>query len=667
MKQQWKWFAPQMLGVAVLWSGCGGAQEIQPCPEPTVLEAEVEDLDVADADPTSDETLILDGTPDIPDALRSRVNQYLNVRSASLSSLSDAGDRVLVTTRFAETYQLHGIDVPMGYREQLTFFDEPISGAWFRPGENDQVVYRMDAGGTEAYQLFHLDRATGVTRALTDGGRSGGALFSNAGDQIAYSFNDLVEQDTHVWIMNPDDPSSAHVIAPMEGYWYPLDFSPSDDQLLVGRYISSTESEIWLVDLEDVTTATRVTPEAPGSYPFAVFADDETILLATDEGSEFDNLYLVPLDGGDRVQLNAEIPWNVEDVAVAPDGETVAFAMNEGGFSRVYVYDIGDGEAEPISALPDGIVYGMQFAADAPVLGFTFNSATSPGDVYTYNLEDEDLTRWTQSEVGGLNPEGFVSPELVDFESFDGLRVPAYLYQPEGDGPFPVVVSIHGGPESQARPYFSSTIQYLVSEMGVAVLVPNVRGSDGYGRTYLTLDNGMLREDSVRDIGAALDWIDTQDALDSERVGVLGGSYGGYMVLASLMHYSDRIVAGVDVVGISNFVTFLENTRDYRRDLRRVEYGDERDPEMREFLLSISPTENVDRIQSALFVAQGANDPRVPASEAEQIVDAVRAAGRDVWYMLAMNEGHGFAKKENRDTYTLLTLMFFAEHFGIAN
>jgi dipeptidyl aminopeptidase/acylaminoacyl peptidase len=212
--------------------------------------------------------------------------------------------------------------------------------------------------------------------------------------------------------------------------------------------------------------------------------------------------------------------------------------------------------------------------------------------------------------------------------------------------------------------YFSPQTQYAVVESGMAVLYPNVRGSAGYGKTYLTLDNGERREDSVKDIGALLDWIATRPELDAKRVGVLGGSYGGYMVLAALIHFGDRIAAGVDVVGISNFVTFLENTAEYRRDLRRVEYGDERDAAMREHLLKISPTNNVHKIMSALFVAQGANDPRVPASEAEQIVKAVRNAGHDVWYMLAKNEGHGFAKKENRDLYYLLTLMFFEKHLG---
>jgi dipeptidyl aminopeptidase/acylaminoacyl peptidase len=236
------------------------------------------------------------------------------------------------------------------------------------------------------------------------------------------------------------------------------------------------------------------------------------------------------------------------------------------------------------------------------------------------------------------------------------------LYKPPGDGPFPVVVSIHGGPESQARPAFSSTYQLWLRELGVAILVPNVRGSSGYGKTYVGLDNGFKREDSVRDIGKLLDWIGTQPDLDSDRVAVFGGSYGGYMVLASAVHFSDRLSAAVDIVGISSFVTFLENTQDYRRDLRRVEYGDERDPAMRAHLEKISPVNNVEKITVPMFVVQGQNDPRVPVTEAEQIVAALRKQGQMVWYMNALNEGHGYRKKENRDLYQQATVLFFREH-----
>ena len=293
----------------------------------------------------------------------------------------------------------------------------------------------------------------------------------------------------------------------------------------------------------------------------------------------------------------------------------------------------------------------------------SLNTYQSPSDTYTLALSrnplrHKDLVRWTQSEVGGLDTSTFVEPQLITYSTFDNRNIPAFVYTKPSREPQPVIIYIHGGPEGQSRPSFSSTFQLWIDQLGATVITPNVRGSEGYGKTYLGLDNGFQREDSVKDIGALLDWIAQQPDLDASRVAVYGGSYGGYMVLASAVHYSERLSAAIDIVGISNFVTFLKNTKDYRRDLRRVEYGDERDPAMREFLEKISPNNNVDKITVPMFVAQGENDPRVPVTESEQIVDALREADKIVWYMNALNEGHGYRKKENRDLYQQAVILF---------
>ena len=325
-----------------------------------------------------------------------------------------------------------------------------------------------------------------------------------------------------------------------------------------------------------------------------------------------------------------------------------------------------------VDNIPTGLAFGLTFSPDDSKLAMTLNTASTPSDSFVLDLGDSpldygELKRWTTSEVGGLNTSTFRTPELISYPTFDEVdsaprQIPAWIYKPVGNGPFPVVVSIHGGPEGQSRPGFSSTYQMWMEKLGVAVVIPNVRGSAGYGKTYLSLDNGFKREDSVRDIGALLDWMETQPDLDSDRVAVFGGSYGGYMVLASSFHYSDRLKAAVDIVGISNFVTFLENTQDYRRDLRRVEYGDERDPEMRAYLENIAPMNHVDKIRHPMLIVQGENDPRVPVTESEQVVAALREQGQAVWYMNALNEGHGYRKKENRDIYQQATVLFLREH-----
>ncbi|HWN68397.1 MAG TPA: prolyl oligopeptidase family serine peptidase, partial [Haliangium sp.] len=582
------------------------------------------------------ETLRLEGTPAVPDAVRQRIERYLETRSAELGDLRDDGGAVLMTTRFGDTAQVHHVRAPMGARTQLTFLSEPAGWPRFVPGAASSVIYTADAGGNEQYQIWRLDLDTGNQTRLTDpSARNTSPVWSRDGKRLAYASNARNKRDFDIWVGDGKDAGSAARVLDVTGSWAPLDWSPDDKKLLLGEYISATESAVHLLDVAS-RTLTRVSPPGPVAHEEAHFGQDgKTIYVTSDREGEFKELYETDLEGKSWRSLTRDVPWDVEGVALAPDGRTLAFTVNQDGYSSLHLLDTRTRKHRPVPELPRGIIAGLRFARRAPVLGFTMATAVSTGDVYTYDLRRRGVTRWTESEMGGL-PKGRLSePELVRYKSFDGREIPAFYFKPAGAGPFPVLVSIHGGPEAQARPNFSSPIQYLVNESRIAVLVPNVRGSSGYGKTYLNLDNGALREDSVKDIGALLDWIATRPELDARRVGVFGGSYGGYMVLASLVHFGNRITAGTDIVGISNFVTFLESTAEYRRDLRRVEYGDERDPQMRAHLEKISPLRRAGEIRSALFVAQGANDPRVPASEAAQIVAAVRGAGQDVWYMLA--------------------------------
>ena len=384
------------------------------------------------------------------------------------------------------------------------------------------------------------------------------------------------------------------------------------------------------------------------------FLSDDRIVLASDAQGEFRQLAV--LDPALSKPQWKATSWDVTDIEVS-DGGRAAYALNEDGASRLFLLN-----PDAAVDLPVGIVSGMKFSPDGKRLGFTLSRPDAPSDAYTYEIAEKKLVRWTYSETGGLDPSAFVAPQRISYKSFDQRVIPAYVYKPRGAKRAPVVISIHGGPEGQYQPFFTPLTQYWVSELGLAVIAPNVRGSTGYGKTYVALDNAEKREDSVKDIGALLDWIAAQPDLDASRVAVLGGSYGGYMVLASLVHFGDRIKAGVDIVGIANFVTFLEKTSGYRVDLRRVEYGDERDPQMRAVFERISPANHADRIKSALMVAHGRNDPRVPFFEAEQIAAKVRAQGRPVWTLYAGNEGHGFARKENRDYMNAATALFFRKH-----
>lgn len=613
--------------------------------------------------------LVIEGIPEIPPALVQRLEQYSNTRSAAQHGWDPVGGGLYITTRFGETSQVHRVDRPMGARQQLTFFPEPIRGAAVSPDPaRPGFLFLKDIGGSEFYQVFWFDARSGQSSLLTDGtSRHGSVVFSPSGRRLAYFGTGRNGTDWDIYVAEASSPDKARRVLEATGSFSPLDWASDERRLLVGRYVSINESYLYVLDTETGELREVNPSEEKIAYGTSVFSrDGRSVYLTSDEGSEFQRLRRYDLETGRQTVLTESIPWDIEELELSREGDRLAFTANQGGVKTLYLLDTTSGRFEQVQGLPQGIISGLDFHPAGTHLAFTADTPATPGDVFTLRLADGNLERWTRSEVGGLDTSTFVEPTLIEFPTFDGRKIPAFYYRPKGPGPRPVVIMIHGGPESQYTPSFSATVQYFVTEMGLAVLAPNVRGSSGYGKSYLLLDNGTKREDSVKDIGALLDYIAAQPELDENRVAVFGGSYGGYMVLASMTHFADRLAAGIDVVGISNFVTFLENTQDYRRDLRRAEYGDERDPEMRAHLERISPTNNARKITDPLLVVQGLNDPRVPATESEQMVDVIRTNGGTVWYLLAKDEGHGFRKKGNRDVYTQAVVLFL-ERFLLNN
>ncbi len=615
------------------------------------------------------DNLVVEGVPPITPELRAEVGRYLEFRAAGFLDWHPSRREVLITTRFGDTPQLHLVSTPGGARKQLTFSPEPVRGAVFQPGSGGSILFQQDTGGGEFYQLYRYDAADGRTTLLTDGkSRNTGPLFSPSGKWLAYSSTKRTGRDTDVRLMDPANPSADRVLLELEGGgWQVADWSKDERTLLVQEYVSINESYLWLADVE-TGKKTLITPRSGDKIAWgdARFAKDGLGVYATsDRGTEFQQLVRLDLSTFRPTVLTKDIPWDVEAFDLSPDGETIAFVTNEAGSSRLHLRGLKKWKELTAPKTPMGVITGVKFHANSLDLGFTLSSAKSPSDVFSYNLKTGTLDRWTESETGGLNPETFVEPSLVKVRSFDGVEVSAFLYRPDATkfpGKRPLLIAIHGGPESQSRPGFQARNNYYLNELGLALLVPNVRGSAGYGKTFLTLDNGYKREDSVKDIGAFIDWARKDTSFDPERIAVIGGSYGGYMVLASMIHFGEHLRCGVDIVGISNFLTFLKNTQDYRRDLRRVEYGDERVPEMAEFLEAISPTTNVGKLTKPLFVVQGKNDPRVPVTEAEQMVKALRDQGGSVWYLMAKDEGHGFGKKANADFQFMAQILFFREH-----
>lgn len=615
------------------------------------------------------ENLVVEEIPSIPAELKADAGRYLEFRSAALNSWHPTRREILITTRFADSSQLHLVKMPGGARKQLTFFPEPVAGGLFRPKTGEFIVFAQDLGGGEFYQLYRYDLADGRTTLLTDGkSRNMGGHWAKSGKSIAYTSTRRSGRDTDIYIMDPADPKTDRLLLEVQGGgWSVQDWSPDEKELLLIEYISINESHVWLANVEakaKILVTEKGTEKV--SYSQARFAKEgKAIYLTTDRDSEFHRLARMDLENKSVTFLTAGIPWDVGDFELSPDGKHIAFVTNEDGVGVLRLIDTKTRRAQNLPKLPFGLVSNLQWHENGRDLGFNLNSAKSPQDVYSLDVQSGKVERWTESETGGLNPEQFVEPRRVKLKSFDGLPISAFVYQPDKkkySGKRPVIISIHGGPEGQARPIFQARNNFYLNELGVAIIYPNVRGSDGYGKTFLTLDNGFKREDSVRDIGAIIDWVRQQPDLDGERIAVMGGSYGGYMVLASMVHFADRLRCGVDVVGISSFLTFLKNTQDYRRDLRRVEYGDERDEKMRDFLEKISPLGQVSKLTKPLLLVQGKNDPRVPLTEAEQMVKAIRENGGKVWYLMAKDEGHGFAKKRNVDFQFLATILFLQEH-----
>lgn len=611
------------------------------------------------------DTLVLQGIPAPERAVAERVKQYIDTRSAVVFDVLPDASGVLVGTRFASTAQAHLVSSPGGARHQLTFRDEPVAQVAFVPGQPQALTYVSDKGGDENFQIFRLDLSTGRTSRLTDFvGRVESYRWSPKGDRIAYVHSGRNGRDTDLYLGNGVDAAGEKRLVELEGTWTPVDWSADGRRLLLQHYISVEHNPLFVVDVETGGMTPIGDPSARVANPTARFGADDTVYVVSDREGDFASLYATEIGSDTFTALTPSLAWDVEEIALSPDGRTLALNVNEDAWSSLYLLDLRSKKLTKASGLPAGIYADLQYAARANRIALTVAAPNDTADAYTWDPKSRAATRWTTSEMGGLRRENLVTPQSFRYHTFDNREVPAFIYRPpRADGVrHPVVINIHGGPEGQSRPFFSPLAQYLATEAGIAMVYPNVRGSTGYGKAYVGLDNGLFRENSVKDIGALLDWIAQDPSLDPTNVAVIGGSYGGYMVLASLTTYPERIRAGIDVVGISNFVTFLENTKEYRRDLRRVEYGDERIPSMRSFLENISPVNRLDRLASALFVAHGANDPRVPVGEAEQVVAAAQARGLSPWYMLAKNEGHGFARKENRDLFTLLQATFLQQH-----
>jgi dipeptidyl aminopeptidase/acylaminoacyl peptidase len=606
--------------------------------------------------------LTFENIPEVPADLADKLDGYLNARQAAPLGWSPKG-QLLIATRFGDVDQLHLVETAGGARQQLTFLHEPITQAAFSPDPaRSAYVYLKDSGGNENAQLYYQRIAEPAAQLLTDGKSLNGApVWSNAGREVAFFSTARDGRNFDIDIVDPETGSLPRLAVAGDGSgaaWSVLDWSPDDSKLLVLKEVSIAEGYLYIVDL--ATGQKREVESSPtkvGIVGAKFSRDGQGVYLISDREAEFARLRYVNLFTNERTVISGHIPWDIEELAISRDGHYLAFVSNEAGASKLNLLDLRTHQdLAPPRLQQSGIITSLSFDAEGKRLAFGFAAPNQPRDAYVLEIGENRLEPWTRSEAGAVDLAKFILPRPAEFPTFDRVdgksrQIPAYVYEPATPGPHPVLVSLHGGPESQFRPGFDAWIQYVVNELGFAVIAPNVRGSSGYGKSYMALDNGLLREDAVKDVGAMLVWIAMQKNLDAKHVVVAGGSYGGYLTLATLVNYSDRLRGGIDVSGIADFVSFLTNTAPYRQNQRRAEYGDERDLEMRSFLRRISPLTSADRISRPLLVVHGKNDPRVPLSEAEQIVNKLRVKGTEVWFLQAADEGHGYRKKSNRDAY----------------
>lgn len=637
---------------------------------------------------TPNANLKADGIPPIPSSIAERAAHYNDFRANLMLDWHPTQRSMLIATRSTgATMQLHLVAKPLAKPEKITDFADPVRMARFEPKQGQYILFERDEGGSEATQVYRLDLHDGrkVTLLTDPRERHDMGPWNHQGTHIILSSIALDktaaggsrnEINTDIYQLDPKAPQQKRKLASLPGGgWGGFYWSPDDQTIVAHNYKSINDVSVWLINVAD-GKARQVLPAAteklaePVKYAYAHFSDDgKQLIVTSDRNGEFAQLMQVNLADGKAALWSGHLNWDVTSLSQAKKGNWLAATVNREGLSEMHLFDRKTGATLARPALPNGATSGAVWHPKHAEFGVAISAAHSPGEIYSWDMSDEKgagkLVQWTQQAKGAVDTSTFQQTDIIRWNSFDGKSISGLITRPPKDkfpGPRPVLISIHGGPEAQATIGFLGRSNYMINELGITLIQPNVRGSDGFGKSFLKLDNGFKREDSVKDIAALLDWIATDPDLDPKRVMVSGGSYGGYMSLAVSTKYADRIVGAIDTVGISHFVTFLTNTESYRRDLRRVEYGDERNPEMRAFLEKISPLNHADKIRKPLFVVQGKNDPRVPVTEAEQMVAQARKNTIPVWYLVADNEGHGFQRKPNQDFLFYSQIRFMQEY-----
>ncbi len=603
------------------------------------------------------------GVPAVPDQLEASIDRYRFRQHPDLQDWLAGTRRILYLAASEGIQQAFVARRPGEPGWQLTDTLRPVAWAYSHP-RRERVIIGEDDAGNEQHRLSLFDVRTGRYHKFTSGRwENRGVLWSRSGHMLALTSNARNGKDGDLYVIEPPDISTGRRLKDATGMMLAQSWSPDDRRLAAVEHSpSGRESRVHLIEVD--TGQTQTLPQPPGipveRSVVQWSADGGSLYWLTDRDSEF--LYLAKYDlaTGTETKLTGKTPWGAELFTLTDDATLAALVMNEDGRTRLLIVDLATGQERPAPRLAEGKISAVMFRRGSHEFAFDWSCAQSPPGVYSYDLATGLSTEWIKPEPVDQVSNSLASHVLFRYPSFDGRSIPAFIRRPgpRFKGRRPVLVLIHGGPAAHYSPGFSLLENYLLGELGIALVMPNVRGSTGYGRSYERLDDGRLRPDAVKDLGSLLDWISTQPDLDASRVAVFGGSHGGYLALAALAEYGDRLRAGIDVAGFSDFETSLKTERASAIDYWRAEYGDERDPETRQFLRSISPLTKADRIKKPLLVVHGKNDPRVKIGEADQIVSAVERHGTLVWYLWFDAEGHSLDKRDNAEYEMDIQILF---------
>ena len=617
--------------------------------------------------------LIVDGIPPIAISLANTAAPYQESFADSLLGWDPVKPEMIAIRQRPQAWEIGRIATAGESLQRFAYVPGGCYGTHYQPlGES--LIFRIDeTSGTEVTQLYRYDIATRSKTLLTDGkSRNLYPIWSNSGEWLMYSSTRRNGKDLDIYVVKPSDPKSDRMIAQLDGEdWAAFDWSPDDRKAIISDYKSINESYLWILDIES-GKKTLLTPAQEGEKVFngpnAQFSkDNKGVYHLTDRDSEFQRLAYVDIATGRYTYITRHIQWDVEDFALSRDRNLLAFITNEEGISRVHLLDTTTGKELSVPKLPTGVITELRWHNNNNYLGFVLSSTSSPGDIYSLDVKAGKLERWTTSQTGGLEATTLPEPELIKWKSFDGRMIPGFLYGPgaKHSGKRPVLIDIHGGPWVQYRPGFRGMDNYFTSELGIAMIYPNVRGSSGYGKTYLKLDNGVLRENSYKDIAALLDWIKTQPDLDADRVLVRGASSGGNAALAVAADHSTKIRGAISISAPSNLGTLLESLDPWRQGRAREEYGDERDTKVRQNLEKIAPLTNVKKIKVPLLLIHGKLDARIPVAQSETMIAAAKGEKIPVWSLLIKNEGHGFGDPKTKD-YVFLSQVTFIQRYLLA-